>query len=188
MPERRSAIWSKPSTPEFPAPPSPSAAPIASTPAIKPALVGGALQIVDLQGNNDLAVAETVHTVVSSGAPFTANAAATSTVQDLINAINADATVGAKAALVNGNSKSPIRRTAANLAVTTNDTVLGAAVAGAPTAFTTPNVSTGQTPTEYYSNIVFAVGNDVSNATAELSSSQLVLQQLQDQRGSLSGR
>jgi flagellar hook-associated protein 1 len=45
----------------------------------------------------------------------------------------------------------------------------------------------GTTPTTYYSNIVFSVGNDVSNATAELQSSQLVLQQLQDQRGSISG-
>jgi flagellar hook-associated protein 1 len=31
------------------------------------------------------------------------------------------------------------------------------------------------------------VGNDVSNGTAELQSSKLVLQQLQDQRGSISG-
>ncbi len=31
------------------------------------------------------------------------------------------------------------------------------------------------------------MGNDVSNGTAELQSSQLVLQQLQDQRGSISG-
>jgi len=45
----------------------------------------------------------------------------------------------------------------------------------------------GTTPTTYYSNIVFSVGNDVSNGTAELQSSQLVLQQLQDQRGSISG-
>jgi flagellar hook-associated protein 1 FlgK len=45
----------------------------------------------------------------------------------------------------------------------------------------------GATPTTYYSNIVFSVGNDVSNGTAELQSSQLVLQQLQDQRGSISG-
>jgi flagellar hook-associated protein 1 FlgK len=45
----------------------------------------------------------------------------------------------------------------------------------------------GATPTTYYSNIVFGVGNDVSNGTAELQSSQLVLQQLQDQRGSISG-
>jgi len=45
----------------------------------------------------------------------------------------------------------------------------------------------GETPSAYYSNIVFGVGNDVANGTAELQSSQLVLQQLQDQRGSLSG-
>ncbi|HET9365422.1 MAG TPA: flagellar hook-associated protein FlgK [Candidatus Angelobacter sp.] len=45
----------------------------------------------------------------------------------------------------------------------------------------------GATPTTYYGNIVFNVGNDVSNGTAELQSSQLVLQQLQDQRGSISG-
>lgn len=45
----------------------------------------------------------------------------------------------------------------------------------------------GAPPTTYYSNIVFAVGNDVSNGTAELQSSQLVLQQLKDQRGSISG-
>jgi flagellar hook-associated protein 1 len=45
----------------------------------------------------------------------------------------------------------------------------------------------GTTPTTYYSNIVFSVGNDVSNGTAELQSSRLVLQQLQDQRGSISG-
>jgi flagellar hook-associated protein 1 len=45
----------------------------------------------------------------------------------------------------------------------------------------------GATATDYYGNLVFNVGNDVSNATAELQSSQLVLQQLQDQRGSISG-
>jgi flagellar hook-associated protein 1 FlgK len=45
----------------------------------------------------------------------------------------------------------------------------------------------GQTPSDYYGNLVFGVGNDVSTATAELQSSQLVLQQLQDQRGSISG-
>jgi flagellar hook-associated protein 1 len=48
-------------------------------------------------------------------------------------------------------------------------------------------VAGGQTPTDYYSNIVFSVGNDVSNGSAELTSSQLVLNQLQDQRGSISG-
>jgi flagellar hook-associated protein 1 len=49
------------------------------------------------------------------------------------------------------------------------------------------SVAGGQTPTDYYSNIVFGVGNDVSNGSAELNSSQLILNQLQDQRGSVSG-
>jgi len=48
-------------------------------------------------------------------------------------------------------------------------------------------VAGGQTPIDYYSNIVFGVGNDVSTSSAELSSSQLVLNQLNDQRGSISG-
>ena len=150
-------------------------------------LAAGALQMVDLQGNNDLAVSETVHAVLSSGARFTPNATATSTLQDLINAINGDVTVGAKAALVDGRLEITDPQKRGNLAVTTNDPLLGATLAGVTSAFSTPNVSTGQTPTQYYSNLVFGVGNEVSNFSAELSSSQLVLQQLQDQRGSLSG-
>ncbi|HZP63361.1 MAG TPA: flagellar hook-associated protein FlgK [Terriglobales bacterium] len=45
----------------------------------------------------------------------------------------------------------------------------------------------GQTSEAYYSNIVFNVGNTVSNGTSELNSSKLILNQLQDQRGSISG-
>jgi flagellar hook-associated protein 1 len=45
----------------------------------------------------------------------------------------------------------------------------------------------GQTPTDYYSGVVFNVGNDVSNAMAEQSASTQVLQQLNDQRASISG-
>jgi flagellar hook-associated protein 1 FlgK len=45
----------------------------------------------------------------------------------------------------------------------------------------------GQTPSDFYGSLVFGVGNDVANASAELQASQLVLQQLQDQRGSMSG-
>jgi len=48
-------------------------------------------------------------------------------------------------------------------------------------------VAGGETPTDYYANIVFGVGSSVSNATAEQSASQLVLGQLQDQRDSVSG-
>src|SRR6476620_3497839 len=43
------------------------------------------------------------------------------------------------------------------------------------------------TPSEYYSGLIFNLGNDIANESAELQSSQLVLQQLQDQRGSISG-
>jgi len=45
----------------------------------------------------------------------------------------------------------------------------------------------GQSPTNYYSSVVFNVGNAVSNASAEQSASSLVLQQLNDQRASISG-
>jgi flagellar hook-associated protein 1 FlgK len=49
------------------------------------------------------------------------------------------------------------------------------------------DVAGGQTPTDYYSSIVANVGNDVSNGSAELTSTQLALTQLQDQMGSVSG-
>ena len=48
-------------------------------------------------------------------------------------------------------------------------------------------VAAGQTATDFYANLVFGVGSQVSNGAAELSASQLALQQLQDQRGSISG-
>ena len=48
-------------------------------------------------------------------------------------------------------------------------------------------VAGGQTPTDYYASLVFDVGNDVSTNSAELSASQLILTQLNDQRGSISG-
>lgn len=48
-------------------------------------------------------------------------------------------------------------------------------------------VINGQSPTEYYSGIVFSIGNAASTATAEQSASDLVLRQLNDQRSSISG-
>jgi flagellar hook-associated protein 1 FlgK len=45
----------------------------------------------------------------------------------------------------------------------------------------------GQTPTDYYSGVVFNVGNASANANAEQSASAQVLQQLNDQRSSVSG-
>jgi flagellar hook-associated protein 1 FlgK len=48
-------------------------------------------------------------------------------------------------------------------------------------------VANGQTPIDFYSNIVFQVGSITSNTSADADSSSLILQQLQDQRGSVSG-
>jgi flagellin len=103
----------------------------------------GKLQIVDLNNSGNLGVVETVG--AQNGA-FTTNAAATSTVQDLINAINGNTTVGAKAAIVSGALQitDPLNR--ADIVATTTDTVLGAPVQGAPTTFTTPNSVGTSTP------------------------------------------
>ena len=45
----------------------------------------------------------------------------------------------------------------------------------------------GVTPSEYYAGIIFDLGNQVSSTSSEQQSSALVLRQLQDQRGSISG-
>jgi flagellin len=94
-------------------------------------LVGGNLQVVDTAGNGNLAVTDANIT----GTPAFTDATATSTVQNLINAINSDTTVGAKAALVGGQLQITDPQNRADLAVTTDDTVLGAPVSGAPTTF-----------------------------------------------------
>lgn len=54
-------------------------------------------------------------------------------------------------------------------------------------ALNSQGVIGGQNPTDYYSGIVFNVGNATSNASAEQSASSLILQQLNDQRSSVSG-
>lgn len=45
----------------------------------------------------------------------------------------------------------------------------------------------GQTPANYYSGMIFQIGNDVSQATSEQTAVGLVQQQLQDQQGAVSG-
>lgn len=45
----------------------------------------------------------------------------------------------------------------------------------------------GETPAAYYSGMVFQIGSTVANAQSEQSANQLVLQQLDNQRGALSG-
>jgi len=48
-------------------------------------------------------------------------------------------------------------------------------------------VANGETPIDFYSNLVFQVGSTTSNASADVDASGQILQQLQDQRGSISG-
>jgi flagellin len=141
------------------------------------ALVNGALQITDQSGQGDLAVAQNPGTELGTFADianstlgdFTTNTAATSTVQDLINAINGDTTVGAKAALVSGTLQitDPLNRN--DLTVTTTDPLLGAAVAGAPSNFTTPN-TTGVATT----NPNQLVGNATVTPTGTLAANEVV--------------
>ena len=86
---------------------------------------------------------------------------------------------------------------AANLAVAITDPSLVAASsdgtagsngnANALAALANQNIVGGQTPTDYYANLVAQIGNDASNAQTQQQSESLVLQQLQDQRGSVSG-
>jgi flagellar hook-associated protein 1 len=45
----------------------------------------------------------------------------------------------------------------------------------------------GQNPFDYYSNLVFQIGNQVSQAQSEQTAVGLVQQQLTDQRGAISG-
>jgi flagellar hook-associated protein 1 FlgK len=48
-------------------------------------------------------------------------------------------------------------------------------------------VASGQNPIDFYANLVFKVGDEVSNSAAALDASSLILRQLEDQRGSISG-
>jgi flagellar hook-associated protein 1 len=54
-------------------------------------------------------------------------------------------------------------------------------------AVATQAVASGQTPINYYSNLVFQVGDTTSNTSADSDAAGEILQQLQDQRGSVSG-
>jgi flagellar hook-associated protein 1 FlgK len=48
-------------------------------------------------------------------------------------------------------------------------------------------VANGQSPTDFYSGLVFRVGSDVANGSAARDASELILRQLSDQRSALSG-
>jgi len=59
--------------------------------------------------------------------------------------------------------------------------------ANALLALQNQNIVNGQTPLNYYSGIVFKIGNDVSSAQNNESTGSLVLQQIQNLQGGVSG-
>lgn len=75
----------------------------------------------------------------------------------------------------------------AGIAASSDGTVGSNGNAEALYALSSQAIVNGQSATDYYSNIVFNVGNHVANATAGQNASSLVLQQLNDQRNAVSG-
>jgi flagellin len=105
----------------------------------------GHLNITDATGANVNVGSNNAQTITDVGNFAGAPAVVAPTVQTLINAINADTTVGAKAQLVDGKLDVTDPQDRADLAVSTTDNVLGAPVSGAPTAFLNPT-TTGTSP------------------------------------------
>jgi len=130
---------------------------------LQASLVNGQLQITDTAGNNDLAVTGEATTIVAGETVADSTAP---TVQDLINAINSNTTVGAQAALVGGQLQITDPQARADLAVTTDDTALGAPVSGAPTAFTNTTTTAAATVnTNELAGNAGTVGTPITAAT-----------------------
>lgn len=118
----------------------------------------------------------------------------------LANAVNGVQTSGYD---LNGNlgtnlfNAPPPAGAAANLAVAiTGPALIAASSDGTPGnngnmeamyALRNQGVIAGQSPSDYYSDIVFNVGNLAANANAQQGASSLVLRQLKDERNSVSG-
>jgi flagellar hook-associated protein 1 FlgK len=73
------------------------------------------------------------------------------------------------------------------VAASSDGTVGNSGNATALAALQNQAIVSGQTPGDYYSNLVFQVGNAVSNASAEQEAVNLVLQQLTNQQSAISG-
>jgi len=136
----------------------------------------GGLQIVDTAGSGNLAITGTDVGANDFAAGFAAPAGgATSTVQDLINAVNNDSALGLQASIVNGQLQITDPQNRGNIKVSTNDNVLGAQ-SGAVTNFTTPNTTGISEPdlnqlvsTQTYATTATALGagaGDVFSFTA----------------------
>jgi len=103
----------------------------------------GNLVIQDSSDGNDLSIVNAnAQTTTDIGTFSPAAEIVPPTVQNLINAINTNTTVGAKAQLVSGQLVITDPQDRGDLAVTTDDNVLGAPVSGAPTSFVNQTTTT----------------------------------------------
>jgi flagellar hook-associated protein 1 FlgK len=145
--------------------------------------LGGTLQARDqeipaiLTQLNTLAagLANAVNTVQAGGFDLNGNAGT--------NLFNPPAAGGANAA-----ANLSVAMTDPSLIAASSDGTAGSnGNAEAMYALGSQAVINGQSPSDYYSGIVFNVGNDTANAAAEQSASASILQQLNDQRSSVSG-
>lgn len=108
----------------------------------------GHLNITDPGNHNNLSITDGNANTIADVGTFSAAAQVNApTVQDLINAINANTTVGAKAAIVGGQLQITDPQDRGDLTVSTTDTALGAPVSGAPTSFLNPNTTTNSPDT-----------------------------------------
>lgn len=120
---------------------------------------------------------------------------------DVANAVNSQSTAGFD---LNGNAgtdffvaPTSLSTAALNLSVNITDPSLVAASgdgtpgnnanATAIADLANQSVVSGETPSNFYSEIVSQVGNDTSNASTALTSQNLLVQQIQDQVGAVSG-
>ncbi len=127
----------------------------------------GHVSINDLQQEGDLAISGTETTAGDFDAGFAAGFT-TSTVQDLINAVNDDTALGLQAAIVNGQLQITDPEARGDVAVSTNDDVLGAQD-GAVTNFVTPQTTGLSEPdlNELVSTATFASTSTALGAPAD---------------------
>jgi flagellin len=129
-------------------------------------LNGGFVSVTDTQNEGDLAISGTDVGASDFAAGF-ASAAQSSTVQDLINAVNNDAALGLQASIANGQLQITDPENRGDLAVSTNDNVLGAQ-SGAVTNFTNPSTAGISEPNldQLVSSATYATAATALGATA----------------------
>jgi len=94
----------------------------------------------------------------------------------------------APASVTGASSSFTVAITDPNLVAASSDGTVGSnGNAQALAKLQNQNIVNGQTPANFYSGLIFQIGNDISQAQSEQTAVGLVQQQLQDQRSAISG-